>query len=129
MGDNGIDDKREDELRGRLRELEREIAEDKERLRKDEEEREKLRRELEHAEHREYKIIVNTREKTVKGDDITYEHVVKLAFPEPPPGKEIVYTVTYRDGPKANPEGTMIAGDTVEVKDDMIFNVTATDKS
>ncbi len=129
MGDDGSDDEREANLRGRLREAEKEIAEDEERLRKDKEEREKLRRELEQAEHREYNIFVNTRDKTVKGDDITYDHVVKLAFPEPPPGQEIIYTVTYRDGPKENPEGTMVAGDTVEIRDRMVFNVTWTDKS
>ena len=129
MGDNGNDNEREADLRGRLREIEKEIAEDEDRLRRDKEEREKLRRELEQAERREYKIIVNTRDKTVKGEDITYDHVVKLAFPEPPPGGEIIYTVTYRDGPKENPEGTMVAGDTVEIKDGMIFNVTWTDRS
>jgi hypothetical protein len=54
---------------------------------------------------------------------------VKLAFPTPPPGESIVYTVTYRKGEGHKPEGTLTEGERVKVKDGMIFNVTATDKS
>ena len=57
------------------------------------------------------------------------DEIVKLAFPTPPSGANILYTVSYEDGPKANPQGSLKEGGTVEVKDGMIFNVTATDKS
>lgn len=42
---------------------------------------------------------------------------------------EIIYTVTYRKGDGHKPEGTLTEGERVKVKDGMIFNVTATDKS
>ena len=74
-------------------------------------------------------IIVNAREKTWTEKEISFEQVVKLAFPTPPPGENIVYTVTYRKGEGHKPEGTLTQGESVKVKDGMIFNVTATDKS
>lgn len=60
---------------------------------------------------------------------ICFEDVVKLAYGTCDPNPNIVYTVTYDRGPKENPEGSMVKGDCVCVKDKMIFNVTRTDKS
>ena len=74
-------------------------------------------------------IIVNAREKVWTEREISFDQVVKLAFPTPPPGANIVYTVTYRRGQGRKPEGTLTEGESVKVKDGMIFNVTATDKS
>lgn len=74
-------------------------------------------------------IIVNAREKVWTEREISFDQVVKLAFPTPPPGANIVYTVTYRRGQGRKPEGTLTEGELVKVKDGMIFNVTATDKS
>jgi hypothetical protein len=37
--------------------------------------------------------------------------------------------VSYEDGPRKNPQGSLTEGQTVFVKNWMIFNVTATDKS
>lgn len=75
------------------------------------------------------KIIVNAREKKWEKKKISFDQVVKLAYPTPPAGQCIVYTVTYHNGPRANPEGTMLDGDKVKVKDGMVFNVQYTDKS
>ncbi len=75
------------------------------------------------------KIIVNAREKKWEKKTISFDQVVKLAYPTPPAGQCIVYTVTYHNGPRANPEGTMVDGDKVKVKDGMVFNVQYTDKS
>lgn len=75
------------------------------------------------------KIIVNGREKIVTQHELSYLDVVRLAFGNPPMGDNIIYTVTYKRGPEANPEGSMVEGDTVKVKAGMIFNVTRTDKS
>ncbi len=75
------------------------------------------------------KIIVNAREKKWEKKKISYDQVVKLAYSVPPTGRCIVYTVTYYNGPRANPEGTMLNGDKVKVKDGMVFNVQYTDKS
>lgn len=74
-------------------------------------------------------IIVNGREKPWTEKAITFEQVVVLAFGSYDPNPNKVYTVTYDRGPQQNPEGTMVKGDRVFVKNKMIFNVTATDKS
>lgn len=74
-------------------------------------------------------IIVNTREKTVEGKTVTYEQIVALAFDTPPTGEFIEITVAFRDGPGPNKEGTLQPGGSTRIKKDMIFDVTATDKS
>lgn len=73
-------------------------------------------------------IIVNGRERPLRKDDISYDEVVHLALDPVPSGPNIVITVTYRRGHGNKPEGTMVTGDEVKVKEGMIFNVTATDK-
>ncbi len=74
-------------------------------------------------------IVVNGQEHEFTKTDITYDEVVALAFPNPPTGPYIEISVTYRRGHGQKPEGTLIPGGEVKVKDGMIFNVTATDKS
>jgi hypothetical protein len=74
-------------------------------------------------------LIVNGRSKPWAEKTITFAQVVVLAFGSYDPNPNKVYTVTYDKGPHKNPEGTMVKGDKVYVKDKMIFNVTATDKS
>ena len=78
---------------------------------------------------KEYTIIVNTREKVVTEKELTFAQVVALAFDPVPSGPYIVITVTYRRGHGNKPEGSLVEGETVKVKDGMVFNVTATDKS
>lgn len=60
---------------------------------------------------------------------LSFEELVKIAFPIPPTGTCIEFTVTYRDGPPANPKGTLTAGHSVKIKNRMKFDVTATDRS
>lgn len=79
--------------------------------------------------HSKTTIIVNTREKEVEGKEVTYDQIVALAFDNPPTGENIEITATYRDGPGQNKEGTLQPGQTVHIKKEMIFDVTATDKS
>ncbi len=75
-------------------------------------------------------IIVNGREKEVpKNDELSFDELVSLAFDNPPTGEFICFTITYRKGHGNKPEGTLPEGESVKVKDGMIFNVTATDKS
>lgn len=76
-----------------------------------------------------YSIIVNTREKTVETDEITFEQVVSLAFEQPPTGENLQITVLYRRG-HGNKEGTLVAGgQPVKVKNGMVFDVTLANKS
>lgn len=76
-----------------------------------------------------YEIIVNGREESHHEKRISFEEVVILAFGEISDNPYIVYTVTYKRGPRKNPQGSMVKGDSVRVKDGMVFNVTETDKS
>jgi hypothetical protein len=74
-------------------------------------------------------LIVNGRLKNWENSKITYKQVVELAFGEEVAKETRVYSVSYKRGPEQNTEGTMVAGNTVFVKNKMIFNVTCTDKS
>ncbi len=82
-----------------------------------------------HGQDKQYTIIVNGRQKVVTKKELSFAEVVALAFDPPPTGPNIVFTVTYRRGEGNKPEGTLIDGEMVKVKEGMIFNVTATDKS
>jgi len=73
-------------------------------------------------------IYVNTSPHAVGKGKISFEQLVKLAYPTPPPGANIGFTVLYQRG-EGNHEGTLVAGQSVEVKDGMIFDVTPTDLS
>jgi hypothetical protein len=74
-------------------------------------------------------VVVNGREKLVSSEELTFDQVVALAYDNPPTGPNWVFTITYRRGHGQKPEGSLVAGDAAKVKDGMIFNVTATDKS
>ena len=78
---------------------------------------------------KDFEIVVNAVKKPVPGPRVNFDQIVKLAFPTPIIGPNIVYTVAYRKGPKQNPKGTMLEGQSVLVKNGMIFDVTQTDKS
>jgi hypothetical protein len=75
-------------------------------------------------------VIVNGRRKEVHGHHLTFEQTVALAFPTAPPGENIIYAVAFRNsGDAKRPEGSLIAGTSIKIKDGTIFDVTATDKS
>lgn len=74
-------------------------------------------------------IIVNTIEEYVRPGRITFEQLAKLAFPNTQVTPNTEYTVSFRKGHDAQPEGSLIAGESVKLKKGMIFDVTETDKS
>lgn len=76
-----------------------------------------------------FKIIVNAQEKEWDKPTISFEQVIVLAFGIYDPNPNIGYTVTYCRGHEPKPEGTMVKNSVVRVKNKMLFNVTATDKS
>ena len=78
---------------------------------------------------KEYKIIVNAREKLWNQHSISFEQIIELAFGSYDNNPNRGYTVTYCKGPKPNNEGIMVKGSVVDIKNNMIFDVTATDKS
>ncbi len=78
----------------------------------------------------EYNIIVNGRHRKVVGPQIGYEQVVNLAFDDiPPTGENVVITITYSRGEGGHREGSLLPGQSVDLKDGMVFDVTATDRS
>jgi len=78
---------------------------------------------------KEISIIINGREKTVTARELTENELVNLAFDDPPTGEFICFTITYRRGQGNKPEGTLEEGENLKLKEGMIINVTATDKS
>ncbi len=76
-----------------------------------------------------FKIFVNGRTRTVTTPKLTFDQVVALAFDNPPKGENVVFTITYRRSDTSNTQGTLTPGNSVEVTNGMIFNVTPTDKS
>lgn len=79
--------------------------------------------------NRSFTIIVNGRPKVVPENELSFAGIVALAFNPVPTGPNWVFTVTYRNAAGKRHEGTLIEGQTVEIKDGTIFDVTATDKS
>jgi hypothetical protein len=74
-------------------------------------------------------IIVNGRQRNWDERTISYEQVARLAFENYVENDSTIYTVTYTDGPGQNQEGSIVKGDKVYVKNEMKFNVTATNRS
>lgn len=75
-----------------------------------------------------YKIIVNTREKTVEERELTFAQVVALAFPGAH-DSEVVFTVTYHRAVAPQHDGNLSEGGTVTIKDGTAFDVTRTRRS
>ncbi len=62
-------------------------------------------------------------------DDITYDQVVTLEFPDFTKHPEITYSVKYKNGNGNKPEGILAPGGSVKVKEGMIFSVSKTGQS
>ncbi|MFC4943791.1 multiubiquitin domain-containing protein [Pseudonocardia sp. GCM10023141] len=74
-------------------------------------------------------IVINARERTITDKELTFEQLVALAFPSAPTGENVLFTISFRRGHGNKPEGSLLAGETVKIKDGMVFVVSATDKS
>ncbi len=74
-------------------------------------------------------IIIDTVSFEVEKDDITYEEVIDLAPDAQGPLKPgTTFTVSWRRG-HGNKDGELAPGESVKVKDGMLFDVRRTDKS
>ena len=60
---------------------------------------------------------------------ISYMEVVTLFDPSYPQHPDITYSVTFKRGPGVRPEGILVPGASVKVKDCMVFNVSPTGQS
>jgi hypothetical protein len=73
-------------------------------------------------------IVEGTPHEWPKGE-ITYAEVVTLEVPDYAQHSEITYSVTYKRGHGEKPEGILVKGGSVKVKDGMIFRVSETGQS
>ena len=76
-----------------------------------------------------FRIIVNAERRKVSKRVLTFDEVVRLAFPDPPSGPYIVFTVTFKKAAGPTNSGSLLPGDSVKIKNGTIFSVTVTDKS
>ena len=76
-----------------------------------------------------FDIIVNGRTYPVTNDEVSFDQVVDLAYPNGGRGPLIKYTVNYYNGAGRLPEGKLNEGEGAKVKDGTVFNVTRTDRS
>jgi len=76
-----------------------------------------------------FAIAVNAQKKEVAETKLSFDEVVKLAYPIPPEGQNIMFTIKYRKGPRENPKGSLLEAESVRIKNGMIFDVTPTDRS
>ena len=74
-------------------------------------------------------VIVNAREKAWNNDQISFDDVVLLAYGEVSTKPIVIYTINYKRGVPSKPEGSMVKGEVIYVKNKMIFNVTQTNRS
>ena len=77
---------------------------------------------------RQFELIVNGTPERWKKSIISYDELVRLAYPSTP-NPRTIYAVTYNHGPKENPEGSLVQGDSVKVKSGMKFHVSPTGQS
>lgn len=77
-----------------------------------------------------YVVVVNSRDEPVPDQRVTFEQVVKLAFPNAPAESNVRYSMTYRHAASRPHAGELAEGGSVEVKHQgTIFNVTKTVQS
>jgi hypothetical protein len=75
-----------------------------------------------------FSITVNGRPRTVTANELSFDEVVRLAYPDGPWGDNWVYTAGYRRA-EGNKSGSLSEGETVKMKDGLVLDVTQTDKS
>lgn len=74
-------------------------------------------------------IIVNGEQHVVPKEAISFDELVAVAYPDATPSPEVIYSISYRRGHSDNQKGILPEGDSVKVKDGMVFDVLRTDKS
>jgi hypothetical protein len=74
-------------------------------------------------------IIVDGTSHQWPKEDITFDQVVTLEFPDFAQHPEVTYSVKYKNGHGSKPEGVLVPGGSVKVKEGMIFSVSKTGQS
>lgn len=76
-----------------------------------------------------YTVIINAQEATVTDKTLSYEQVVRLAYPDMGQQPDVIFTVTYRKSDNHKHDGILTEGKDVNIKQGTIFDVTSTTKS
>jgi len=74
-------------------------------------------------------VVEGTPHEWPKDEPLSFDQVVKWAFPDYSPSDGKAYTATFERGEGNKPEGQLVKGGTVKVKDGMTFNVSRTGES
>ena len=80
----------------------------------------------EHHHEKTYKIVVNGTPTTVDKEVLSYDEVVRLAFPEPDPNT--IYSVSFEKA-KEPKEGELLPGQSLTIKENTEFDVDDTGRS
>jgi hypothetical protein len=70
-----------------------------------------------------FNIVVNGKPKKVEHEVLSFEEVVKLAYPTPPAEGDIAYTVTFHNANQEPKSGDLVQGQTVTVRNGTRFDV------
>ena len=74
-------------------------------------------------------VVVNGRPRELVAQEVSFEDLVGLAFPERSDLTRGMFTVTYRHGPVDRPEGSLVPSQSIRATRGTVVHVTATDKS
>ncbi len=78
---------------------------------------------------KQFDIIVNGTTYPVPSDEVSFDQVVDIAYPDGGRGPLITYTVNFYNGAGRPPEGKLTKGHQAKIKAGTVFNVTRTDRS
>ena len=78
---------------------------------------------------RQYVIFINGKRKTSAMSRLTFVELIALAFENPPSGDGVQFTVQFTRGPEGHASGTLLEGLSVDLKNEMEFDVTPTNRS
>ena len=76
-----------------------------------------------------FDIIVNGTHYSVPNEEVSFDQVVDIGYPDGGRGPLITYTVDFYNGGGRPSEDKLTQGQKVKVKDGTVFNVTRTDRS
>jgi hypothetical protein len=65
----------------------------------------------------------------LKHDEISFDQVAIWVYPDYSPTDGKAYTITYEKGDNEKPEGQLVKGSSIKVKDGMTFHVSRTGES
>lgn len=82
-----------------------------------------------HQRDKQVTIYINGMPKVVRKERLTFEEIVALAFDNPPTGDGIQFTVQYSRGQSGNSKGSLVEGQSTQVKERIEFDVTSTNRS